>query len=607
MHPIDITIIISYLLVVLIIGLVLSKIASRNINEYFLGGNNIPFYLLGIANATGMFDITGTMWMVTIFVIYGLKSVFIPWLWPCFNQIFLMIYLAGWLRRSQVMTGAEWITIRFGQGRGATLSHISVVIFALVGVIGFLAYAFQGIGKFAAVFFPWDIHPHIYALILMGITTLYVIAGGMYSVVITDLVQFVILTVSAIFVAGIAMLRTSPTDITSSVPPGWENLFFGWKLNLDWSGLLNAANNKIETDGYNLFTVFMMLVLFKGILASMAGPAPNYDMQRILATRSPREAGLMSGFTSVALFFPRYLLIGAIGVLGIVFFRDHLNEMGDKVDFEQIMPYVINHFIPTGLMGFILAGLLAAFMSTFDCTVNSGASYIVKDIYQRYVNPQASSKSLVWFSYLSSILVVIVGICFGFMTKSINDILQWIVAGLYGGYIAPNVLKWYWWRFNGAGYFAGMITGIAAALVFPKLLPDMLPLNTFPIILTLSGLVSIITTLLTKPQNMSVLQSFYLKTRPWGWWQPVIQSLRAEGVVFDTNRNAWRDWINIIVGIIWQVCLCVLPIYLILRNWQGFALTSIVLIASSIFLKSNWYDKLATEPVCEAQNPTTKN
>lgn len=599
---IDIAIILTYLISVLAIGFYVSRRAGENIDSYFLGGNSIPFYLLGIANATGMFDITGTMWMVTLFVLYGLKSAFIPWLWPTFNQVFLMIFLAGWLRRSNVMTGAEWIRIRFGDGPGGVLSHISVVIFALVGVVGFLAYAFQGVGKFAAVFFPWQIHPHYYAMILMGITTIYVIAGGMYSVVITDLVQFAILTVAGICVACIAMIRTSSADIAAAVPSGWSDLSFSWHLNLDWTGLLDAGNAKIAEDGWNLFTIFIMMVLFKGILASLAGPAPNYDMQRVLATRTPREACLMSWFTSVALLVPRYLLVAGIGVLGIVFFRDNLNAMGDQVDFEQIMPYVMNNFVPAGLLGLMLAGLLAAFMSTFDCTVNAGASYIVKDIYQRYIAPNASASRLVYFSYIASVLIVIIGICFGFMTKSINQILQWIVAGLYGGYIAPNVLKWYWWRFNGYGYFAGMITGIGAALVFPKLPLEISPLNSFPIILLISGAASVIASMLTPAEDINLLKRFYVRTRPWGLWGPVIHAVRQEQPRFRPNPSFMKDMVNVTVGIIWQLCLCILPIYTVIKEWKGFWVTAAVLAVTSVFLKVNWYNKLEQDAPAVPKN-----
>ena len=141
----------------IIIGLVLRKRASRDMNSYFLGGNTLPWYMLGLSNASGMWDISGTMWMVTLAYVYGLKSIWIPWLWPVFNQIFMMVYLSGWLRRSNVLTGAEWIRFRFGDGPGGKMSHMIVVLFAVIGVVGFLSYGFIGIGKFIEIFIPWSL------------------------------------------------------------------------------------------------------------------------------------------------------------------------------------------------------------------------------------------------------------------------------------------------------------------------------------------------------------------------------------------------------------------------------------------------------------------
>lgn len=592
MHYIDIAIIIIYLIIVVVTGIWLSKRASHNLKSYFLGGQSLPWYLLGVSNASGMFDITGTMWLVYLLFIYGLKSAFIPWLWPTFNQVFLMIYLAVWLRRSNVLTGAEWIKTRFGSGAGAQLSHISIVIFALVSVIGFLSYAFQGIGKFAQVFLPWDFSPQTYALVFMGVTTIYVILGGMYSVVLTDLIQFVILTIASVFIAIIAMSKISPELLSQAVPDTWHNLSFGWKLNLDWTGLINAVNDQITKDGYSLFTIFMMMVLFKGILGSMAGPAPNYDMQRILATKSPKESALMSGFVSVVLFFPRYLLIAGITVLALVFYSPQLNAMGTDVDFEQILPYILSNFIPTGLVGLILAGLLAAFMSTFDSTVNAGAAYIVNDIYKRYIDRNAPPKRYVWISYLASTVIVIVGISFGYMTESINSVLGWIVAGLYGGYVAPNVLKWYWYRLNGYGYCAGMVAGIACSMIIPKLLPDLSAINGFPIILIISSAASIIFSLITKPESEQTLKEFYASVRPWGIWKPVREKVIAENPDFQLNRNFKRDCFNVGIGIVWQLMFTLIAVYLVIKDFKNMVISLIILIITSLILKFNWYNRL---------------
>jgi solute:Na+ symporter, SSS family len=152
LHFLDIAIILVYLLSTVLIGYWVSRRASQSMQAYFLGGNKMPWYMLGISNASGMFDISGTMLLVYWMFIYGLKSVWIPWLWPIFNQIFLMVYLSAWLRRSNVMTGAEWLKTRFGTGRGAQLSHVIVIVYAFICTLGFFSYGFKGIGKFTATF-----------------------------------------------------------------------------------------------------------------------------------------------------------------------------------------------------------------------------------------------------------------------------------------------------------------------------------------------------------------------------------------------------------------------------------------------------------------------
>ena len=221
MQLIDQVIILVYLVLVVAIGVVLTRRASQDLDNYFLGGRSIPWYLLGISNASSMFDISGTMWMVYMLFAYGLKGVWIPWVWATFNQIFFMVYIAIWVRRSNALTGAEWIRTRFGTGRGSELSSISVTIFAIVSVVGFLAYAFQGIGKFATIFLPWDLSASTYAIAIMGITTLYTLLGGMYSVVVTDLLQFILMCVASLIIGVIALTRVSPDMLTSAVPAGW--------------------------------------------------------------------------------------------------------------------------------------------------------------------------------------------------------------------------------------------------------------------------------------------------------------------------------------------------------------------------------------------------
>ena len=602
LHTIDIAIIILYLIATVGIGFYISKKASTNIKSYFLGGNTIKWQYLGLSNASGMFDISGTMWMVMLLFIYGLKSVWIPWLWPVFNQIFMMIFLSIWLRRSGVMTGAEWIKFRFGEGKGANLSHFVIVLFAIIVVITYVAYGFIGIGKFATVFLPWELsadpwlNETFYGLIFTSLTAVYVIKGGMYSVVFTEVLQYVIMTIASIAIGIIAMQQVSPEVLAQFVPDDWGNIFFGWELGLDWSELMKSANTKISEDGWELFSIFFMMILLKGLLQSFAGPAPNYDMQRVLSTRSPKEAAKMSGFVNVVLLFPRYMLIAGLTILALVFYSDELNGMGADVDFEQILPFAIKNFVPVGLMGLLIAGLLAAFMSSFAAAVNAAPAYLVNDIYKRYINPDASDKKYVQMSYLCSLAVVIIGTLFAFLLDSINDVIDWLVAALYGGYTAANLLKWYWWRFNGYGYFWGMTGGILAAMILPYALPDWTALEAFPVNLVISFVGCFVGSYFTEPDDEEVLKNFYLKTRPWGFWKPILKKLQAENPEIQANTDFGRDIFNVVIGIIWQTALVAAPIFMVIQDWNKFFVAMVVIAICTVILKFNWYDKMEDYP-----------
>lgn len=631
LQTIDMLIIALYLVAMVVIGLVLKRRASKNIDSYFLGGKSLPFYMLGLSNASGQFDISGTMWMVTLAFIYGIKSAWIPWLWPVFNQIFLMAYLSVWLRRSNVLTGAEWIQTRFGRDKGAVLSHTIVVVYALIGVLGFLSYGFIGVGKFMEIFFPWDsvsavvpfdipaeYVPHAYGIFFTMIATLYVMLGGMLSIVWTDVVQFAIMTIAGVIIAVIAMMEVSPETLAAIVPAGWDSLMPSWTLGLEWTGMFESVGEKIADDQYGLFGIFIMMMLFKGVFNSMAGPAPNYDMQKILSCRSGREAALMSGSVSVILLVPRYLMIMGFTVLALAFFQDlDLTTKAGAIDFELILPNAINRFVPVGICGLLLAGLLAAFMSTFASTVNSAPAYIVNDIYKKYINPQADDRRMIHVSHLVTVAVVVVSVCIGFFVESVNSVLQWITSALWGGYIAANLLKWHWWRFNGNGYFWGMISGILAAMFCPFVFDGytmvdghfverageyagnapLLPLFYFPLLFVVSLAGCVVGTYSAPPVDDETLQRFYITVRPWGFWKPIHDKVVARYPQVTANTHFKRDMLNVAVGIVWQMCLTVVPMYIVIREGMPLLTSLLVLGITSLVLKKNWYDKMSRDEI----------
>jgi len=603
LHSIDILIVSLYLITIIIIGLVLRKRAQKSKDDYLLGGKSIPWYMLGLSNASGMFDISGTIWLVTLMFVYGIKSAWIPWLWPVFNQIFLMVYLSKWLRRSNATTGAEWIGTRFGFGKGAKLSHIIVVVFALVVCLGYLAYGFIGLGKFVEVFVPWEMVsnyipftvsseyvPHFYGTIFTLFAVFYSLLGGMSGIVWADVVQFAIMTVAALVIGYLGWQAVGTG--TLAVPEGWMNPFMG-ELSMDWSKIIPQVNEKIKSDGFGIFSIFLFMMLFKGVLVSVAGPAPTYDMQKILSTKSPSEASKMSGFVSVILMPIRYLMIAGFAALALIYYEklDLLNAAGD-IDFELLLPTAINQFVPVGLLGLLLAGLIAAFMSTFAGTLNAAQAYLVNDIYLKYKNPEASSNQIKNMNYVTGIVVVIISIILGFFAEDVNSVLNIIVSVLYGSYVGANILKWHWWRFNGEGFFWGMVAGLVAAYFAPMLFPDVNVLYLFPLLLVVSLVGSILGTFSAPPTEDKILIEFYKNVKPWGFWKPIHDKILIENPNFEKNETFGLDMFNVFIGIIAQTALVILPMYLIFRQSTPVYITLVVLIVCVLLLKKYWWNKL---------------
>jgi Na+/proline symporter len=287
-------------------------------------------------------------------------------------------------------------------------------------------------------------------------------------------------------------------------------------------------------------------------------------------------------------------------VLAIAYFDELGIATASAPDYDRILPAAMLHFAPPGVLGLIVAGLLAAFVSTFAATLNAAPAYLVNDVYRRHINPQASRQQLIYLSYAVSIAFVYLSAAIGLYIPSINSLLIWIVSGLWGGYTAANVLKWYWWRLNGIGFFVGMLVGMVGALALPRLLgplfpqiaADVFPLYSFPLLLLLSLAGCVIGTYLTPPDDMKVLKEFYRRVRPWGFWGPVRDAVLAEDPGFPVNRNFRRDALNVVIGTVVQTALVALPIYIVLRQFDGIAACLALVAVGGAILKKTWYDRL---------------
>jgi len=587
----DYGIIVLYFIIVIGLGFWYQKRASKNLESYFLGSRSLHWLPLAMSGSVSNFDITGTMWIVSILFILGMRSMWHHWMWGVLMGAFFLAYMGKWVRRSNVMTAAEWMKTRFADDTGGTLARTAYALMAILTQASFVGYAYQGIGKFASVYIRLEslaqytsspllqklftiYEPDCLAAAIITLTTLYVILGGLYSVVVTDVIQTVILTFSSIFIAYLAWSRLSPV-LLDQLPPDFTSLTIPWRIE-KFAATENAH--------FQFFGALVIVWVLKGLLMNAGGPAQMYDFQRFLAAKNPREAAKVGAAWSFFLVV-RWAMAAGITLLA-------LTAVTGVTDPEKVMPHVLQKFLPIGIRGFVIAGLLAAFMSTFSSTVNSGASFIVRDIWQPYFRPNASTAQSIRFSHIATALLVLLGILIGLQADSIAKIWGWMMMSLGAGVIIPNVLRWYWWRMNGFGYALGMLGGMLLSLL-ALFFPDAPIYYIFPLICTASLITSITVSLATKPVASNILIDFYKSVRPFGLWKPIHQKARLSSNQLSAKSERLSiALLNVALGMLLITGLYLFPMYLV-GHWYARSIFWFALAAvTAITLKYTWYRNL---------------
>ena len=593
MATIDIIIIVVYLSAIVVVGLVMQKKASAGIDSYFLGNRKLPWWALGASGMASNTDIAGTMINTAFIYALGTKGFFIEIRGGVtLIMAFLMVFMGKWNRRSQVMTQAEWMHFRFGTKKEGDVARIISAIASIIMTVAMVTYFVIGAGKFVGDFLGID---PLYASILMIILAMtYTIASGLYGVVWTDVFQGIFIFGVIIYISVLAMTTVDlPDEFLVSVPM-MDGSFTAIKTTLaEWSRMTPPQEMNMPEGStfsiYNLFGIAIMFYLFKVTLEGASG-AGGYMLQRYFAARSDREAGLLSLFWTCLLAF-RWPLIASFAMLGIY----HGIETGTVIaDPELVLPTVIKNYIPVGVKGFLIAGLMAAAMSTFDSTVNAGAAYWVKDLYQTYLRPNASEKDLILQSRLASLVIVLLALLFSLTITNINEIWGWITMGIGAGMFIPQVIRWYWWRFNGYGFAIGTAVGMIAAVLTKAFGGPIAEYNSFLIASGSSLVGCIIGTYLTPPTESAVLSHFYKVTRPFGFWGSVRTEIPTD-VLNQINEENRRDIIAIFFAVPWQVVLFLTGMMIVMKQWSNVFNLFGLLIVLSAGLYWFWFRHLSKE------------
>ncbi len=287
---------------------------------------------------------------------------------------FFATYIGKWLRRSKVVTGAEWMNVRFGTGPAGQFARTASALLAIVISVAFIGFAEYGCGHFVSKFItsqtsigqslesflPGITLNHKLAIILISITGVYTIAAGLFGVVLTNVIQFCIILVGSVILIAKAVSISDYQTITQQVPPEWFSFIPQW----DWQHL---ANWEIS-EGFRLFILMSLVWVAKGFFLAAGGPQQLYDMQRFLSARSPREA-CKAGMLWGAALTPMFMVSAAVGVIGIM-------KWGGKLTHpEHLYPVVIGTMLPIGIKGLVLAGLLLAVAALALAALNFGETF----------------------------------------------------------------------------------------------------------------------------------------------------------------------------------------------------------------------------------------
>jgi SSS family solute:Na+ symporter len=637
----DYVIIVASLGFFLVIGVLVSKLASKSLEHYFLGGRNLSWWMLGLLGMNTWFDLTGTMIITSFVYLFGINGFFIELRGGVVLPLaFVMVFTGKWFRRSGCMTGAEWITFRFGTGRAAEFLRLVTAIMLIVSSLLGFVYLIRGTLLFMGAVFPVD--PMTMVIVILVISSIYTVLGGFYASVVTD-VAYSVAMVAGCVILGFVAWRTVPDiGVLSAAAEAATN-------NPQWASSLPKWKAYAPPD-YKAYEYILIAAVFY-MLRNIIGGAASGAEQRVFAARTPREASIQCLVGEVGLMF-RWPLIVSFAILGIFLVNKYFPEqkklpevaavvraaypnitdaswhsvtssiahhpesadpemirqlesflgkewrsslllVGPRgtVNPEMLLPAVIMGQFGPGVRGFIVVVLLSALMGSVSSGVNGAASYFVRDIYQNFLRSRAGNRELMAASYGFSVLVLVAGIFLGSRVSSINNIWSWIIMGFGAGSLMPFLLRLYWWRSNAWGIAFGIFVGMFAAIAQRIVSPGMSEFFQLALVTGCSAGATILGSLMTQPTNFAIVRRFYRRTRPFGLWKPFLSELEGE-IQRQWKREHRNDIVAVCIAIAWQICLFLMPMQLITHNWPALQFTGMAFLAGSVGLYFFWWKNL---------------
>lgn len=512
MQTIDWLVVVVYFLITMAIGLYLSRQASKSLEDFFVSGRSLSWWLSGTSMAATTFSIDTPLYICGIVSARGIAGNWEWWSFGISHVVMVYIFSRLW-RRSEIVTDAELIELRYGCNNAAILRATKAFLFAVpINCIG-IGYAMLAMVKVVDALQLWQslgVEPgaNLKLWSVVGVSAIVLVYSGfsgLWGVVATDFFQFILALLGAIVVAifavsevgGIRELvpqvqQATDLDILDFFPLRFDR-GFSWS---DTAGITSTT-----------FAAYLFLQWWSFRRSDGGGEF----IQRLIAAKDEAEAEKASWLFNVLHYIIRTWPWIVVALVGIVMYPN----LEDK---ELAYPKLMLDFLPPFILGLVVASLIAAFMSTVSTSINWGASYLTNDIYLRFIKPSATQPELVAVGRLTSVLVTILGAIAAFYSTDVTTVFRLVIAiGTGPGLVL--ILRWFWWRINAAAELAAMLGGFAIGLItsypkFASLLPDFGYKLLFISITT--AILWLTVMFLTPPESDATLDRFYSKVRPGG-------------------------------------------------------------------------------------------
>ena len=587
LENIDWLIISSFFIVSLVIGVLVSKKSGKNITEFFLSGRKMPWWLLGISMVATTFSADTPNLVTDIVRTNGVAGNWVWWAFLLTGMLTVFVYAKLW-RRSKVLTDLEFYELRYsGKGAAFLRGFRAFYLGAVFNILIMASVCLAGIKIGGALL---GLTPVETLLISCAITVIYSSIGGLRGIIITDFFQF-ILAMVATFWAAYEIVSLPQIQ-------GLTNLL----NHPDVIPKLSLIPDIADTDLFIAVFIIPLAVQWWAVWYPGAEPGGGgYVAQRMLSAKDEKNAiwaTLLFNFMHYAVRPWPWILIALASIVVFPNLESLQVAFPNTIVGNDLAYPAMISFLPSGLLGLLVASLIAAFMSTISTHLNWGSSYLVHDFYRRFFITDKSEKHYVFMGRVFTVLLMIIS---AFFALYLNNSLQafGIILQIGAGTGLIFILRWFWYRINVYSELTAMIVSFLVALAFEFIIPNNFSVEEKLIIgVTITTISWLTITMITPPSSMDVLQNFYKKIQPGGpGWKKIVKESEDSGVIISGKKEKWDVPSGILCMVFGSISVysVLFGVGYILYSKTTLGLVFVIISAISVLLLMKFWKRLSTE------------